>query len=54
MQTIFDGLKGKRYFTQSDLASGFHQIEIAEKDRYKTAFRPSQPNNGGFPRKKGV
>ncbi|CAB1110204.1 unnamed protein product [Ectocarpus sp. CCAP 1310/34] len=39
MQTIFDGLKGKRYFTQIDLASGFHQIEIAEKDRYKTAFR---------------
>ena len=39
MQTIFDGLKGKRYFTQLDLASGFHQIEIAEKDRHKTAFR---------------
>ena len=39
MQIIFDGLKGKRYFTQLDLASGFHQIEIAEKDRYKTAFR---------------
>ena len=39
MQSIFDGLKGKRYFTQLDLASGFHQIEIAEKDRFKTAFR---------------
>jgi len=39
MQTIFDGLKGKRHFTQLDLASGFHQIEIAEKDRYNTAFR---------------
>ena len=39
MQSIFDGLKGKRYFTQLDLASGFHQIEIAERDRFKTAFR---------------
>lgn len=39
MQSIFDGLKGKRYFTQLDLASGFHQINIAEKDRFKTAFR---------------
>ncbi|CAB1108851.1 unnamed protein product [Ectocarpus sp. CCAP 1310/34] len=39
MQTIFDTLKGKKYFTQLDLASGFHQMEIAEKDRYKTAFR---------------
>ncbi|CAB1121589.1 unnamed protein product [Ectocarpus sp. CCAP 1310/34] len=39
MQTIFDGLKGKKYFTQLDLASGFRQMEIAEKDRYKTAFR---------------
>lgn len=39
MQTVFDGLKGKRYFSQLDLASGFHQLEIAEKDRHKTAFR---------------
>ena len=39
MHAIFDGLKGKKYFTQLDLASGFHQMEIAEKDRYKTAFR---------------
>lgn len=39
MQSIFDGLKGKRYFTQLDLAAGFHQIEIAEKDCFKTACR---------------
>lgn len=39
MQSIFDGLKGKNYFAQSDLASGFHQMSIAEKDRFKTAFR---------------
>ena len=39
IQTIFDGLKGKKFFTQIDLASGYHQVEIAEKDKYKTAFR---------------
>lgn len=42
MQTIFDGLKGKRYFSQLDLASGFHQLSISEKDRYKTAFRDAE------------
>ena len=31
MQSIFDGLKGKRYSTQLDLASGFHQIEICRE-----------------------
>ncbi|CAB1106074.1 unnamed protein product [Ectocarpus sp. CCAP 1310/34] len=31
MQTIFDGLKDKKYCIQLDLASGFHQMEIAEK-----------------------
>lgn len=39
MQSIFDGLKGKKYFTQLDLASGFYQMSIAEQDRFKTAFR---------------
>ena len=39
MRTIFDRLKGTRYFTKFDLASGFHQIGIAEKDRDKTACR---------------
>lgn len=39
MQAIFDGLKGKRYFSQLDLASGFHQMRIADKDTAKTAFR---------------
>ena len=39
MQSIFDSLKGKRYFTQIDLASGFNQMRIAEKDKHKTAFR---------------
>lgn len=39
MQSIFDGLKGMKYFSQLDLASGFHQMSIAEKDIFKTAFR---------------
>ncbi|CAB1097320.1 unnamed protein product [Ectocarpus sp. CCAP 1310/34] len=40
MQTIFGGSKGKKYyFTQLDLASGSHQMKIAENDHYKTAFR---------------
>ena len=39
MQSMFSNLKGKRYFTQIDLASGFHQLPIAEKDKHKTAFR---------------
>ena len=39
IQTIFDELKGKKLFTQIDLASGYHQVEIAENDKYKTAFR---------------
>ncbi|CAB1100402.1 unnamed protein product [Ectocarpus sp. CCAP 1310/34] len=39
MHAIFDRLKGKKCFTQLDFASGFHQMEIAEKGRYKTAFR---------------
>ena len=39
IQTIFDGLEGKKFFTQIDLASVYHQVEIAAKDKYKTAFR---------------
>ena len=39
MQSVFDCLKGKRYFTQLELASGLHQISISEKDRFKTSFR---------------
>ena len=45
LQIMFSGLKGKRYFTQIDLASGFRKMPIAEKDRQKTAFRDA---NGQF------
>lgn len=30
--------KGNRYFTSLDLRSGYWQIEIDKRDRYKTAF----------------
>ena len=53
MHRIFAGLRGKSFFTQVDLASGFHQITIAEKDRPKTAFRDADGqlhefNRAGF------
>ena len=39
MQSMLGGLKGKRYFTQIDLASGFYHLTIAERDKPQTAFR---------------
>lgn len=35
---ILDQLGGSVYFSVFDLASGYHQIEMDPKDRYKTAF----------------
>lgn len=35
---LFDRLGKCNYFTTLDLASGYHQIEISEQDRQKTAF----------------
>ena len=33
-----DQLSGNKYFSTLDMASGYWQIEINEKDRHKTAF----------------
>lgn len=35
---LFDKLGKSTYFSTIDLASGYHQIEVNEKDRPKTAF----------------
>lgn len=42
---LFDKLGKSTYFTTLDLASGYHQIEVEEKDRQKTAF---STQNGHF------
>lgn len=38
MQRIFGGLKGIKYFTSINLASGFFHLSIQEGDRHLTAF----------------
>ncbi|KZS05692.1 Uncharacterized protein APZ42_031051 [Daphnia magna] len=35
---VFDRLAGAEYFSTLDLASGYWQVPVAEKDRQKTAF----------------
>jgi hypothetical protein len=35
---IFSSLAGKRFFSALDAVKGYHQVEIAEEDRHKTAF----------------
>lgn len=42
MDTILDQLGQAKYFTTLDLSSGFHQIQMHEKDKPKTAFSTPQ------------
>lgn len=48
MQTNFNPLKGKRCFTQLALSSGSFHLNIAEKNRQKTAFRDGDRDRAGF------
>ena len=38
IEESWDALKGAKYFTTLDLAAGYHQVAMDEKDRAKTAF----------------
>lgn len=42
IDSLFDKLGRAQYFTTLDLAKGFHQILVDEKDRAKTAFSTPQ------------
>ena len=39
LQEVLDNLAGANYFSVIDLAQGYLQVPLAEKDRPKTAFR---------------
>ncbi|GBG93056.1 hypothetical protein CBR_g58411 [Chara braunii] len=36
---LFERLGGAKFFSKLDLKSGYHQLEIRQEDRYKTAFK---------------
>ncbi|KAL2076346.1 hypothetical protein ACEWY4_028049 [Coilia grayii] len=38
IEESLDALSGAKWFSTLDLASGYHQVPVAEKDKYKTAF----------------
>jgi len=35
---VFSAMAGKKYFSLLDAVKGYHQVDIAEEDRFKTAF----------------
>lgn len=39
IEEALDALHGAKYFSSIDLAQGYYQVGISEKDRHKTAFR---------------
>lgn len=45
VSTVLANLGANKFFTTLDLASGFHQIPMSEKDIEKTAF---SINNGKY------
>ena len=36
---LFDRISGSKWFSKIDLRTGYYQIRVKEKDKYKTAFR---------------
>lgn len=38
IEESFDALRDARFFSSIDLASGYHQVAVAEGDRHKAAF----------------
>jgi hypothetical protein len=42
IEDTFDSLAGSRYFCALDLASGYWQVQMAERDKGKTAFTTKQ------------
>ena len=42
---LLDELQGAQWFTRLDLRAGYHQIRLAPREEYKTAF---QTHHGHF------